>query len=69
MYAKCRWRGKDYHHMAHNLCVRINFECINGKKCVSFPGEGSIYLEHTFDNPALNILISDNYMNWEENEV
>jgi hypothetical protein len=69
MYAKCRWRDKDYHHMAHNLCIRINFECINGKKCVSVPGKDSKYLEGNFNDPSLDIFITDNYKNWKINEV
>ena len=60
---------KDYHHIAHNLCIRINFECINGKKCVSDQTQESKYLDYTHSDTALNILISDTYENWKRNEV
>jgi hypothetical protein len=59
---------QDYHHMAHNLCIRISFECINGKKCVLAP-EQDIYLKHEFNDPSLNILLTDNYMHWKEDKV
>ena len=55
--------------MAHNLCVRINFECINGKKCVSDPGQKNKYLAVTFNDPVLNILISEDYKDWKKIEV
>jgi hypothetical protein len=55
--------------MANNLCVRISFECINGKKCVSDPGQESKYLVHTFNDMVLNILISEDYTNWKRIEV
>jgi len=55
--------------MAHNLCVRINFECINGKKCVSAPGQENKYLVHTFNDPVLNILLSEDYKDWKKIEV
>jgi hypothetical protein len=69
MYAYYRWRDKDYHHMAHNLCTRINFECINGKKCISIPGQESKYLEYEYNDTAVSIFISDSYKNWKRIEV
>jgi hypothetical protein len=55
--------------MAHNLCIRINFECINGKKCVSDQAQEGTYLKHSFNGTALDILISDSYKDWKRNEV
>jgi len=55
--------------MAHNLCIRINFECINGKIYVSVPGQESKYLEYSFTDPTLNISISDNFTNWKIDQV
>ena len=52
--------------MTHNLCIRINFECINGKKCVSGPGT---YLDYNFNGTALDILLADSYTDWEKYEV
>jgi hypothetical protein len=33
------------------------------------PGEDSKYLDHTFDDSTLNILLSDSYKDWEKIEV
>lgn len=44
----------------------INFECINGKKCVSVPGT---YLDYNFNGTALDILLADSYTDWEKYEV
>jgi hypothetical protein len=55
--------------MEHNLCIRINFECINGKECVSAPGHEVKYLDYSLDDTKLDISISDSYKDWKRYEV